>query len=101
MWHVAVVQAAFTRENVVALEPSSGISLLISIVPLDIFSFAVPLPVTEPVKIHLASVTGWYLNRHLHPASWNFFFKPHQQRFFGKTVNRSNDELRATRIVQQ
>jgi len=49
MWHVAVAQAAFTSENAVALEPSGGISPIISIVLLDIFSFSVPLPVTEPV----------------------------------------------------
>lgn len=41
------VQPAFTREDVVALEPSGAISLFVSIVPSDVFS--VPLPVTEPV----------------------------------------------------
>lgn len=64
----------FTRGNVAVLEPSGGITLLISIVPLDIFSFSVPLPVTEPVEIHLPSVTGWYLNRHLLLAGCKFFF---------------------------
>lgn len=75
----------FTRGNEAVLEPSGGISLLISIVPLDIFSFSVLLPVTEPVEINLPSVTGWYLKRHLHPACCKFFFKLHQQMvFWGK-----------------
>lgn len=83
----------FTRGNVAVLEPSGGITLLISIVPLDIFSFSVPLPVTEPVEIHelveihLPSVTGWYLNRHLHPACCKllvfFFFLSCTNNFFG------------------
>lgn len=58
----------FTRGNVAVLEPSGPITLLISIVLLDIFPFSVPLPLTEAAEIHLPSVTDWYLNRYLYPA---------------------------------
>lgn len=83
----------FTRGNVAVVEPSGGITLLIPIVPLEIFSFPVPLPVTEPGEIHLLSVTGWYLNRYLHLACCKFFLSCTNNFLGGKTIDRSNDEL--------
>lgn len=67
---MATVLAAFSTKITAALELSGGISPLVSFVPSDIFSFALPLTVTKPAEIHLASVMGWYLSRHLHaPAN--------------------------------